>query len=267
MCVIIIIGIYCITEDFGAVDVHVLEQLAEAWRPNNCVNLLVTGRATTGKHELVHTLLGVKPKCATTSLQRVPVCEANVQGTCFKVTFWTLPDVNDWNAMEKQLRTLDLIIYTLRMDDTRLRPEDISNLYTLSKEFGDTLWTKGMFALTFANKVTYLDHEHRVRRSRDFSLHRRNELKQRIRDILASANVLDDVSRNIPFVPTGHHSEGLLFDDDGEPWINQFTKCAIVKMHSGSNGGSAASGALWKAAKHHLKLDSDMTVVVCPQLQ
>ena len=200
------------TNNANAIDIRTMEKQAQEWRPGNCISILVTGRLSTGKHDLIRSLLGQKPKCSKKTPStpiHAPVCDINVQGICFKVTFWTLPDMADsdyWKAIEGELRSLDLVIYALKMDDPRLRPEDVSNLHTLSREFGDALWTKGMFALTFANKVTYLDGTHHVQRSKEFSTKRSSELKHRIQEVLLQEGVSDAVSNSIPYVPAGHYA-------------------------------------------------------------
>lgn len=261
-------GVYFFVGSAQAVDIKTMERQAEAWNSKSCINLLVVGRATTGKHELMQSLLGERTECVSTEQHAsTTVCDFNVRETCFKVTIWTLPDIavgEYWSPMRDKLGTLDLVMYTLRMDDFQLRPEDASHLHTLSKVFGDTFWRKGMLALTFANKVTYLDGKLQVRRGRVFLDNHRKHLKGKIHDVLVPAGISEKVFKGIPFVPTGDRSEPLLFDEDTEPWVNCLTKCAIVKM----NGiDSRASGGVWRATKHHLELPPDSTVINCNLLQ
>ncbi len=57
--------------------------------------------------------------------------------------------------MEEKLRKggMDVMIYCLKMDDTRFHEDDKRAIQTLTRAFGKKLWNNAVIALTFANKV------------------------------------------------------------------------------------------------------------------
>ena len=246
----------------NGVYVSTIERQAASWKAADCVSILVTGRSGTGKHDLVRGLLGEAPQCSSSSEpHNLPQCKVHYQGVCFSVSFWSLPELNAeeyWKAVTSLLRNLDLVIYAVRMDDTRLRPEDMSNLRRLTQDFGEQLWEKGIVALTFANKVTHLNDRQVMIRSEAFSKIRANEFKTRISNLLAEEGRMSD----LPFIPAGYFTEPRLFEGV-ESWVSQLLKCAIVRM---GRAGRGAGGGLWKVGRSRVQLDpTDTSVITCHQ--
>ena len=48
---------------------------------------------------------------------------------------------------------LDLVIFSVKMDDTRFHRDDKDTFKILTETFGKSLWKNAVIALTFANKV------------------------------------------------------------------------------------------------------------------
>lgn len=218
------------------------------------LSILVTGKSGTGKRGLAHGLFGRAPTCPGDP--GLPMCTLDINGMSVNLIPWTMPQGNHWAEIDKQLQTLDLVIHTVRMDDTRLRPEDIEILQRLSKRFGSRLWEKGMVVLTFANKVTFINNQHREERSKKKFKKRGDELKDRLCKVLLDEGIPESVVRNILFVPAGYHTELQLFADE-ETWPSVLLKCIIIRMKS-----PEARGALWKATKRHIQYDSG-SIIEC----
>ena len=202
------------------VTIKALETQASSWRASDCVHILVIGRHESGKHALVQGLLDVED---------FDDDEISILDTCFEVTFWTLPE--DWEMVSEELpRKLDLVIYAQRLDSA-LSPVDIYSLQRLTREFGDILWRKGLFAFTYAVKV-------------DNSVDQLRLLKSKIQNALLDEKVSKAVLSDVPFVSALHA--------DREPWTSRLLKCAIVKMSS-ENWASGAGGVLWMATKDRVE--------------
>ena len=260
VCIAVVLGVVSAS---NGLDVSTVERQAEYWSATDCVSILVTGRSSSGKHYLVRGLLGKASQHS--SYSNIPQSKIFKRGICFRVSFWSLPELNDaeyWNAVKKMLRNLDLVVYAVRLDDIQLGPEDVYNLRRLTREFGERLWEKAMVALTFANRVTYLNERQVVIRSKAFSKSRANRFRTRISNILTEeGRVTRAVVNNLPVVPAGHLKEARLFEGE-EPWASQILRCAIIRL----NGtGSYASGALWTASKHRVQLSPDPSTITCHQ--
>ena len=205
------------------------------------LDILVIGKAGTGKSTLIKGLFGknVEKSVTDLSLPSIASSELSVDGSSVKVTFWTSPgiyngiseDLNRVEKMKEQISSSDLVLYVLRMDDTRLRPEDIKTMQTLSKTFGDDLWTRGIVALTFANRVYYLDREQVMTRSKQHVSERRKLWEGHVYENLLEGGISNTIVRRLSVVPVGYYAEVKLFPDV-EPWKNDFVRQAGLVMHT-----------------------------------
>ncbi len=191
-------------------------------------HILVTGKARTGKSSLIQGLLGEgevkEEKLKFTSNN------FNVHGVKGVVEYWDCPGVYDGSLpkekyveMKEVMEEADLVLHTIKMDDTRLRPEDIKCVQQLTVAYGSNLWTKAIFVLTFANKVTYLNKHQQMTQSRIHIHKKRDEWKEHFHNVLREGGVSEEVLKGIPFFPAGHYSKMNLFEDD-ENWISGLHK-------------------------------------------
>lgn len=203
------------------------------------LSILVTGRPGTGKSTLMSGLLGMEVNRRyqeDLEVSSISSFTVQVDGVLVRTLFWNSPGVYDGALNEdkvKKLRNLldsiDLVIYSMRMDETRMRPEDIEVIQKLTQTFGVSLWRKGMFVLTFANRVNYLDHRQTMRRSKEHSAKRAGQWEERIREVLIKEGVSDGLLRGMPYVPAGHPAEPWLFAGE-EPWRSHLMKSISTRV-------------------------------------
>lgn len=137
------------------------------------LDILIVGRSGTGKSTLIGSLFGSgeveRRVMEDFGVPSVTVANLVAEGMAVKALFWNSPGVYDGTSnehikkMKDLLSSIDLVVYTLRMDETRMRPEDIEIMQKLTQAFGSSLWRMGILVLTFANRVSYLDDHQTMR--------------------------------------------------------------------------------------------------------
>jgi hypothetical protein len=191
-------------------------------------NILISGRAGTGKSTLMSSLLGKeihRRAAEDLGASSITVSTAQVNNVSIKTLFWNSPGIYDNGLNEAKkltgfLDSIDLVIYAMRMDETRMRPEDTEIMQKLTRTFGASFWKKGMFVLTFANMVNYLDNHHTMRRSKEHSMKRAGQWEEYVRGVLSKEGISYSLLKGIPFVQAGHPTELQLFAEE-KPWRNQ----------------------------------------------
>ena len=190
------------------------------------LGVLIIGKPTTGKSTLISGLLGRDVKRSSVAdvpfltTSTVQVGEVTVQ-----ILFWNSPGVYNSDLDDEKkvcrvknlLESIDLVIYTMKMDDTRIRPEDVEIMRKLTQTFGATVWEKALFVLTFANRVSYLNNRQQMRRSKDHHNRQLGQWKEHVHTILCDLGLPKDLIRYIPFIPAGHSAEPRLFRGE-KPW-------------------------------------------------
>ena len=190
------------------------------------LGVLIIGKPTTGKSTLISGLLGRDVKRSSVAdvpfltTSTVQVGEVTVQ-----ILFWNSPGVYNSDLdnekkvcrVKNLLESIDLVIYTMKMDDTRMRPEDVEIMRKLTQTFGATVWEKALFVLTFANRVSYLNNRQQMRRSKDHHNRQLGQWKEHVHTILCDLGLPKDLIRYIPFIPAGHSAEPRLFRGE-KPW-------------------------------------------------
>lgn len=207
--------------------------------PGVGLNILVMGKAGTGKSTLIRGLFGKEARESVKDLgtPSITTSDLKADGVLVKITFWKSPGIYDGiskdqdhvRKMKEHLDMSDLVIYALRMDDTRLRPEDIETMQKLSRTFGDDLWVKGIVALTFANRVYYLDSAQVMTRTKEHVTKRHKQWEGHIHANLREGGISEAVIRGVPIVPAGYYAELRLFPDE-EPWMSDFVRQAALRM-------------------------------------
>ena len=143
---------------YPSVDIKDLEEQAREWKQGSSVNIMLVGKRGTGKTTLAQTFFANSEFGNTEdSSKSMTVHVTSRNGVQVRLGFWDAAGTKP--QLEDVLKNIDLVIFTVKMDDTRYRPEDRELLEKASKSFGNNhhLWSKTMVALTFANRVRYVD--------------------------------------------------------------------------------------------------------------
>ena len=225
----------------ASVDVNLLEEQASEWMKDGSrrLNVMVIGKHGSGKSSFVDSVFD------GADIPVVDTVTSGVSKNGVKIKMWEFSQLT--HEIVELLGSMDLVIYTLKMDDTRLRPDDIDMVQRLSKLGVPDLWEKSLVALTFANRVSSLDDKSREQRSEGSFKKKYKQWKDGICKVLSEIGLDDEVVRRISFIPAGHSTQPRLF---GEPWMSNFVKCLLVGMRE-----SDAVGGMWRALKDHVEVN------------
>ena len=205
------------------------------------IRILVTGKTGTGKSALINGLIGKNMSKEGESLRpetsKVEGFQRIVNGVPMKV--FDSPGLQDGTENEKEYiedmsascSEVDIILYTLKMTDTRMYEDDVRAMRKLTVAFGERFWTRAMFVLTFANEVQvpaetgkhdyekeYVNFEKKLERWKD-------RLPEVLKDNLG---ISGDIVDGVPVVPAGYYQ---VRDLPGRRfWFSQFWKTALDRM-------------------------------------
>ena len=157
-----------------------LRKLAQKTRE---VNILATGNQATGKSALINGLIGqeVAPEGKSLDQETTEVVQYQVTNQGIQFNIWDSPGIepnteDELRNMQKIAESVpktDLLLYCIRMDDARLRKQDILAIYHFTHAFGEEVWNNAVFALTFANMVL-------PARNKNNPLHRKQHFEEKL---------------------------------------------------------------------------------------
>lgn len=188
---------------------------------NPSVSILVTGKTGVGKSTLVNALIGmevaitgktkrgVTDKVETHKKIRngvhIHVCDTPGLASLNK------DDSDILHDALKECKNVDLLLFCLRMTDTRFNKYQVREMELVTSIFGRDIWKKGMIILTHANDMP--------NDTKTFN----EELEgwqDVIRDTVIDREVFDpEVAEKIPIVPTGFEELQL---PDITNWLSEF---------------------------------------------
>lgn len=210
-----------------------INEQQKLWEGSEGLTILVVGRAGTGKSTLINGLFSVEEeqKKPTSFNQNKPPFVAKkhvINKVPLSLMFWNSPKENS-NEVEK-VKDVDLIVYTLKMSDPRFQPEDKKIMRILVEIFGTGFFNKTVFALTFANKVGFVDTHGKHQRNKETIETKKSEWKNMI---MATLKELSDAELgSIPVVTVGHRSEPVLFD---KLWLTEMLKAFLLQLKEGKH--------------------------------
>ena len=192
-----------------------INEQKKSWVEGRGLSMLMVGRIGTGKSTLINLLLGRKKetemrlgekkrpfKSETLTINSVPLL----------LMSWSSPKLSDLNSTEMEtVKDVDLIVYTLKMDDARFQPKDITMMCNLVEIFGaGGFYKKAVFVLTNANRVGSLDKNSKHIMNKEIIETKKSEWRRKT--IVKLEEVCGVKLESILFVPAGHSDIKMLFD-------------------------------------------------------
>lgn len=216
-------------------------------KSSRSIKVLVTGKTGTGKSALINGLVGENVAKEGEELDpetvKVDGYTRTVKG--ISVTFYDSPGLQDGKIneieymkdMEHKCKSIDLVLFTIRMDDTRLQEGEKQAMHKLTCAFGSSFWEHSIFVLTFANKVENpIDSENSV----EYFNKQLNKWASKLPETLlqmSSERCLNgevvkvpiDVAHKIPIVPAGHYKQQNL--PGCQYWFGEFWQYCFMRMN------------------------------------
>ena len=229
----------------------------------------MTGKTGTGKSALINGIVGADVAVEGRNFMRgtYEVKEFNLTRNEVKIVIWCAPGLQDTVEVQGEYMKMmkrkgcgnaDLVLYCTRMDDTRLRVDDIAAIKKLTDGFGEQIWRHTLFILTFANKVERLirrpkkgqpkkSEEEIQQMQRDYFKQRIKEWKEKLGESLREAGVS---SENIIVVPAGY--DEVRGFPDREDWLSPLFYACLSQMKPDARAG------LFKAQADRIKRPEDL---------
>ena len=121
----------------------------------------------------------------------------------------------------------DILLFCVRMDD-EIREEEVEMMRFMLQEFMAVIWTKVIFVLTFANRVTTDCPEEE--KEREFT-ERFTTMQQQLQEAMQQAGIAKDVAQATPVCVVGHPERKQLpnCDDWACPFLVECMKSGIAE--------------------------------------
>ena len=208
--------------------------------------LLITGKTGTGKSALINGIIG-----ESVTEGRGPLDPKTMAMEAFKrtlrgipITVFDSPGLQDGTENEKQYlldmgrkcKKVDLVLYTLKITDRRLHPEDVEAMRKLTNAFGAQFWQSAMFVMTFANEVHDPERPGDEEQNSKYFEERLDTWKTKLPQTLEKElNVMRKVAKQVPIVPAGYYKQVHL--PGHRYWFGEFFKTALNRMSEYSKDG------------------------------
>ena len=190
----------------------------------------MVGRASTGKSTLINWLLDRKEERKKKLGQKKTVFISEtltINSVPLLLISWNSPKLLDLNSTEMEtVKDVDLIVYTLKMNDARFQPEDITIMRNLVEIFGADFYKKTVFVLTYANLVGFID-KHKLKMNKETMEIKKSEWRNMT---IAKLEVVSDVKKEsiaISIVTAGHSTQPILFD---KHWPTEVLKAFLSQL-------------------------------------
>ena len=237
--------------DLTSVKKALAELLANS--PQKQLNILITGKTGVGKSRLLNAL--VWKNVAEEGRQRdsctntVSPYKVTIEG--IEVRVWDSPGLQEGTPYEAEsyitnLKSvnsehgLDVVIYCLKMDDTKFYHEDKKAIRLLTQGFGKETWGKAVIALTFANRIEDPNEGDK----KTYFVEEFTEWERQIHRLLTDLDIDSEVRKTLPIVPAGNYKNLQLPTCDN--WLAELWMSCYFVM------SDPAGLALYQISKHRL---------------
>lgn len=216
------------------------KELIYAWVfGSKSLNILIFGKIGTGKSSLINSLLkeqvaeeGAGIYAVTKEVESYTRTIRPIETIIndVRVTLWDTPGLRDPFTDEKKTleaiaevrHKVDLFLFCIRMDQTRLNKDDVKAIQGLTEALGENIWSRAIFALTFAN----ITHPPIGESSTDYLKLRETQWQQALRNVI-KMSTKDISDTTIPIIPTGYKEQLL---PDGRNWFTPFWEACLSRV-------------------------------------
>ena len=210
------------------------------------LRILVIGNIGSGKSSLINTLLNepvakVKSGLGAVTHEVNPfkglaIFRSEVNG--IRVTLWDSPGfqepymtLSEKSDLLKEIKTecrdVDLVVYCIKMTNTRLRKEEMETISDLTQAFSCKIWDRSLFALTFANNLDVPANDAGSCTKYKYFKTNCGEWKMNLHHILAAVGY----GKEVPVIPVGRDIHCHL--SSGNWFVNFWIKCCERSTLSG----------------------------------
>ena len=214
---------------------YALENLHRFESDNQRISIFVIGKSGSGKSTLIDALFGLSEEEMQTRRQvstspTISTEERSINGVDVTVYKWGSPENQRTeldNDLVSKIHQVNFVLFSVRMDDTRLRPGDKSITRKLGKIFGNNIWEKTVIALTYANRVDFIDSDGMLKKTKEHLQKIIQEWTSGLHEILEEEKIPHATIKNIPVVPTGYYKNPVLYN---ELWMEVLVRKCLSRV-------------------------------------
>ena len=185
------------------------------------IRVLVTGKGGVGKSVVVNALVGMDITGAgddvvsvTKEVKRIEAAKNGIHVYVTEIPGLGDLDIDSLHKALEHSEDIDLFLFCLKMTE-RLDRHNIEEMKAVTDKFGEDIWKKGLFVLTFANEIS------KERFTSKFHQWE-SEIRKRLKKIIAPG-----VAEEIPVVPTGFKEPQL---PDRPNWVSELCNQGLRRI-------------------------------------